>query len=79
MTLLEAAQLASYLFPVVIAVIQAIKARNYSKAMDVVVNAIETAPPEVSKSVKEAVKVASEFQGSGELVNTIVQRHVAKP
>lgn len=79
MTILEAAQLASYVIPVVIAVIQAVKAQNYSKAMDVVVNAIETAPPAVAKSTKEAVKVMSEFQGYGKLVDTIVQRHVSKP
>lgn len=79
MTILEAVQLISYIFPILIAIWQAARAKNYTKAVDIMVNAIESAPREISKAAKGAVASAAELAGSSTLVDTIVQNHVKIP
>lgn len=76
LSVLDIAQIASYVVPVGIAAWQALRARNYKQAADVVIGAIETAPPEIADKIKQRVHLASKTEDKEGLVDQVVQSSV---
>lgn len=77
-TLYEIIMVAIYLTPTLIAAWQAIKARNYKRVSEVVIQTIEGAPPTISDVLKRDVAAASRALGNEQLVDEVVQAAVKK-
>ncbi|MCC6546219.1 hypothetical protein IT570_03535 [Candidatus Sumerlaeota bacterium] len=75
-SLYDLIMLAIYLLPVVIAIWQAIRASDYRRVSDVLIQTIEGAPPTISEVMKNKVALESKARGQADLVHKVVQKAV---